>query len=61
MLSGSNILVFLLRMLLLCVVISWKTDFFRVHMASSKHEGELGQFETIMQTQEFSQTPRVFI
>ena len=44
-------------------------DVFRVSIASSKHEGELGEFETVMQTRdtvkglhpcrEFSQLPRV--
>ena len=49
--------------------ISTIDDFFRVHIASSKHEGELGEFETVtvMQTRdaveglhncrEFSQHP----
>ena len=45
-------------------------DVFRVSIASSKHEGELGELETVMQTRdavsglhncrEYSQLPQVF-
>ena len=53
-------------MMVIIVRLTWH-DVFRVSIASSKHEGELGEFKTVMQTRdavqglhncrEFSQSP----